>query len=301
MPSKGESTAKTVVKTTTPHNLKTAIPPQLPSHLYIFVLSKFVIQIYMIASILSLSPALTPGFLLLFLGVAITIGMSKAGLSGFGLAMVPVMALIFGAKESTGVILPMLITADIMAVIYYRRHAVWKYILIILPWAAAGIIIALVIGKMINNNQFRVVMMTVVWIMLILMILNDLRKKNENKIPENRLFASLMGLAGGFSTMIGNSAGPVFTLYFLAMRLPKKEFIGTGAWLYLIINTGKLPLQLLVWKNISVNYLILDLVAVPFIAFGIFLGIHIVKLFSENLYRYFVIATTLVTSVLLFL
>ena len=54
--------------------------------------------------------------------------------------------------------------------------------------------------------------------------------------------------------MIGNSAGPVFTLYFLAMRLPKKEFIGTGAWLYLIINTGKLPLQALVWKNISLEF-----------------------------------------------
>ncbi len=59
--------------------------------------------------------------------------------------------------------------------------------------------------------------------------------------------------------MIGNSAGPVFTLYFLAMRLPKKEFIGTGAWLYLIINTSKLPLQAVVWKNITWNFLMLDL------------------------------------------
>ena len=87
--------------------------------------------------------------ILLFLIVAIVIGMSKAGLSGFGLAIVPVMALIFGAKESTGVILPMLIAADIMAVIYYHSNAVWKYIIRILPWVAAGIIIALIIGKMI--------------------------------------------------------------------------------------------------------------------------------------------------------
>ena len=255
----------------------------------------------MTSTFISLSPGLTPLHMLLFLIVAVVIGMSKAGLSGFGLAIVPVMALIFGAKPSTGVILPMLIAADIMAVIYYHRSAVWKYIIRILPWAAAGVVIALITGKMVNNNQFRIVMMTVVWIMLMLMILNDIRNKKGSEIPESPLVASLLGLAGGFATMIGNSAGPVFTLYFLAMRLPKKEFIGTGAWLYLIINTGKLPLQALVWKNISLNYLLLDVISIPFIALGIFIGIHIVKLFPENVYRYFVIGTTLLTSVLLFI
>jgi uncharacterized protein len=251
--------------------------------------------------LLTLFPGLTPFNLFLFIVVAMLIGMSKAGLSGFGLAMVPLMALIFGAKPSTGVILPMLIAADIMAVIYYHRSAVWKYIFRILPWAAAGVLIALVTGKIVNNNQFRIVMMTVVWIMLILMVLNDIRNKKGGEIPESPLIASLLGLAGGFATMIGNSAGPVFTLYFLAMRLPKKEFIGTGAWLYLIINTSKLPLQAVVWKNITWNFLMLDLLAIPFIVLGIFAGIRIVKLFPENVYRYFVIGTTLITSVLMFL
>jgi len=255
----------------------------------------------MISYILSLHPNLTPGYLLLFLILTMVLGMSKAGLSGFGLAIVPVMALIFGAKESTGVILPMLITADIMAVIYYRRNAVWKHIIRILPWVAAGIIIALIIGKLINNNQFRVVLITVVWIMLILMLVNDLRKNKSIEIPENKFFGAFIGVTGGFSTMIGNAAGPVFTLYFLAMRLPKKEFIGTSAWLYLIMNTGKLPLQVLVWKNISLNSLMLDVIAIPVIALGIFLGIYIVKLLPENVYRYFVIITTLVSSILLFL
>lgn len=249
--------------------------------------------------LLSLHPTLSPGVLVLFLLLALLLGMAKAGLSGFGLAVVPVMALIFGAKESTGVILPMLISADIMAVIYYHRNAVWKHIIRILPWVAIGIVIALITGNLINDNQFRLVMVTVVWTMLILMIINDFRKKRDSSIPENYLFRTFMGLSGGFATMIGNAAGPVFNLYFLAMRLPKKEFIGTSAWLYLIMNTGKLPLQALVWKNITINSLILDLISIPVIAFGIFLGIHIVKLMPENVYRYFVIITTIAASALL--
>lgn len=251
--------------------------------------------------LLSIHPNLSPGFLILFLLVAVLLGMAKAGLSGLGLAIIPIMALIFGAKESTGVILPMLIAADIMAVTYWHRHAVWKHIIKILPWVAIGIGIALFVGNSINDNQFRIVMLSVVWIMLILMIVNDLWKKESEVIPHNMVFGSGMGLAGGFATMIGNSAGPVFTLYFLAMRLPKKEFIGTSAWLYFIMNTGKLPLQAIVWKNISIVSLIPGLISIPFIALGIFLGIKIVNLFSESVYRYFVIITTLVSSVLLFL
>jgi len=251
--------------------------------------------------LLSLNPALTTGNFILLLTVALIIGMAKAGLSGFGLAMVPIMALIFGAKESTGVILPMLIVADIMSVIYYRKNAVWRHVIRVLPWVAIGLVIAMITGNHINSKQFRLVMMSVVWIMLILMIVNDLRKKSEGGIPDNKFFRFFIGIAGGFATMIGNAAGPVFTLYFLSMRLPKKEFIGTGAWLYLIVNTGKLPLQILAWKNITFSTLLIDLLAVPVIAMGIFTGIRIVKLLPENVYRYFVIITTLVSSVLLFL
>lgn len=245
-------------------------------------------------------PDLTHGFYLLFFFSALIIGMSKAGLSGFGLTAVPLMALIFGAKQSTGVILPMLITADIMAVAYWRRHAVWKYILKVLPWTVLGIIVALVTGDLINDEQFRLLLLTIVWVMLALMVYNDIRKKDENKIPESSIFSSLMGFAGGFATMIGNAAGPVFTLYFLSMRLPKKEFIGTSAWLFFIINTGKLPLQVLVWKNITITSLVPGLVAIPVIALGIWLGIRVVRILPEKVYRYFVIITTIATSFLLF-
>jgi hypothetical protein len=251
--------------------------------------------------LLSIHPALTPGFLILFLLLALLLGMAKAGLSGFGLVVVPVMALIFGARESTGVILPMLIAADIMAVVYYRQHAVWKHIVRILPWAAAGIVAALITGNLIDNNQFRIVMLSVVWIMLILLVVTDILKKESSRVPHNRYFSSFMGFSGGFATMIGNAAGPVFTLYFLAMRLTKKEFIGTGAWLYFIMNTGKLPLQVVVWKNITLTSLIPGLISIPFIALGIFLGIHIVNLFSEKVYRYFVIITTIGSSLFLLL
>jgi hypothetical protein len=64
----------------------------------------------------------------------------------------------------------------------------------------------------------------------------------------------------GITTMLGNLAGAFSNLYFLAMRLPKNHFIGTSAWLFLVINLFKLPFQVLYWKNITISSLQTDLV-----------------------------------------
>jgi len=255
----------------------------------------------MINQILALNQGLTPTLLILYLFLALVMGMAKAGLSGFGLAVIPAMALIFGARESTGVLLPILLTGDIMAVAYYHRNAVWRHILRALPWIILGITVALITGQYVNASQFKVILSSVIGIMLFLMVLNDVRKKKNDRIPDNHVFSAIMGSSGGFATMIGNMGGPVFTLYFLSLKLSKNEFIGTGAWLYFIMNTGKLPLHIFIWKTITLQTLMLNLIAVPFVAAGIFIGIWAVKLFPEKLYRYFIIVATLATSVLLFI
>lgn len=74
---------------------------------------------------------------------AFLIGMSKTGIQGISLLAVPLMAMTFGAKPSTGLILPILCAADLMAVLYYRRVAEWKYVFRLLPAALAGFVVAL--------------------------------------------------------------------------------------------------------------------------------------------------------------
>ena len=63
---------------------------------------------------------------LILLG-AFIIGLSKAGLKGIDMMNVTIMAIVFGSKASTGIVLPLLCSADIMAVIYYNRHARWPH------------------------------------------------------------------------------------------------------------------------------------------------------------------------------
>lgn len=101
--------------------------------------------------------------------------------------------------------------------------------------------------------------------------------------------------------MIGNLATSVVAIYLLSMRLPKNAFIGTTAWFFLVINWFKVPFHIFSWHTISLNSFLLDLVTLPLIALGAFLGIVIVKKIRDRAYRWFIIAMTIVAAVFMLL
>jgi uncharacterized membrane protein YfcA len=240
---------------------------------------------------------------------SICFGMSKTGITGISVLAIPLFALIFGAKSSTGVILPLLCFADLFAVIYYRRHAEWKYVFRLIPWALAGFGLALFADHFIDSDRgFKLLMGICIVASLLVMFWNDLRLKNAQKaglesggITNSFWFSALFGILGGFSTMIGNTAGPILSVFMLSVRLPKESFVGTAAWFFLIVNYLKIPLQVFAWHNISLKTLQFDLFMIPFILLGIWLGILFVKKVTQSQYRIAVYALTLVSAVLLFI
>jgi uncharacterized membrane protein YfcA len=235
---------------------------------------------------------------ILFAFCGMFVGMSKVGVPGVSMLVVPTLAMIFGGKASTGVLLPMLMMADIFGVSYYHRHAEWKYLWKLLPWAFIGVGIALWVGEVVSDFWFKNIIAILVFLCIGLMLWKD-RKKGTNLFPNTWWFAALMGVLGGFATMIGNVAGPIFAIYLLAMHLPKNSFIGTGAWFFLIINFAKFPLHLFIWKTITWNTLTFDLLMLPAIALGAFAGIVLVKRISDGLYRTAVIVVTALSAFLL--
>ena len=227
------------------------------------------------------------------------IGMAKTGLSGLGMMVVPILANAFGGRPSVGLLLPILIFADIFAVTWYNRHAQWKHILRLLPWALAGILVATLVGKSISDLTFNRLLAALVIGGIGILVWQDLRS-DKLRIPTSRWFAAGLGLLGGFSTMIGNAAGPVMALYLLSMRLPKNVYIGTGAWFFFIVNLSKVPLHVWSWRTITLDSFLLDVLLIPAIAAGAFLGIWLVRLLPERIYRIIVIVTTLLSALLLF-
>ncbi len=207
------------------------------------------------------------------------------------------MALAFGARESTGLIVPMLIVGDIFAVIFYNRHSRWKYIFRFAPWMISGILIGVFLGDDLPEAQFKIWMVIIILISVVIMYWWDMRK--SKRVPQHWAFAGFMGITAGIATMLGNLAGAFSNIYFLAMRLPKNEFIGTAAWLFFITNLIKLPFHVLVWETITPASLIINLKLLPCMALGLFTGVKLVKIIQEGFYRKLILGLTAFGAILI--
>jgi uncharacterized protein len=232
--------------------------------------------------------------LLIFFLVAVFIGMSKTGVHGAGMMSVPLLASVFGGQRSSGILLPILCLADILGVWYYHRHASWHYLRKLFPWAALGTVLGTVVGGTIDDNVFKMIMAIVIVVIIVGMVW--LERGHKEDIPDYGWFAAFVGVFGGFTSMVGNLAGSVMAIYFLSMRLPKNEFIGTTAWFFLVMNLFKVPFHVLAWHTINPDTFLLDLTTLPFIALGAYLGILIVKKLKDRTYRWFIIGMTLAAA-----
>jgi uncharacterized membrane protein YfcA len=235
-----------------------------------------------------------------WIGLGLCIGLSKAGYTGVPSIIIPVIAVSFGARESTGLTLPLLCFADVLAVVYYNRHTEWKYLIKLIPWTLAGFALALWVDSLVPVQAFKYLMGGCILAGLIVMVWNE-RRSADAPLPWAWWYSALFGIAGGFSTTIGNIAGPIMSVFLLSMRLPKNSFVGTSAWFFLIVNYLKLPVQIFFWKNITVDVLVFDLTLVPFVLIGGVVGVITIKKISEPVYRKVIMALTLVSTVFLFI
>ena len=208
---------------------------------------------------------------------ALIMGMSKGGLPGAGNLTVAIYALVLedalgpvGVPLSVGLLLPVLISADVTATLVYRRHADWKFIVRLLPFFLVGTIVGWLVLIFFRKETIGCDCSVVVGGILGMTALHfaiKLRKKNNlsseqedsDSSPKGSVvLGAFFGLLGGLATMLANAAGPVAQLYLLAMGLPKYAFIGTSAWLFLIVNVVKIPfmieLEIITWESMSVSW-----------------------------------------------
>lgn len=231
---------------------------------------------------------------------AFFIGFSKTGISSFMMPAIPIIAGIFGGKGSTGIVLPMLILGDIFALYYYNRHAEWGNIRKLLPWTIVGLALGVIVGNYVNDKQFKTFIAISVLICLFILIYSE--RKGENfKVPQNAVLYALTGMLCGFTSMIGNAAGPIFSVYLLAKGFKKNDFMGTTAWFFFIINVTKVPLQIIFWNNIPLKTVFLAVSMIPAIAVGAILGVILIKKLNEKLFYRVILVVTAIGAIKLFM
>lgn len=214
---------------------------------------------------------------------AFIIGLSKAGIKGIGVIAIPIMAIGFGMKSSTGLVLLILIAGDLFAITYYFRYVEWHYVKRLLPYVLLGVLLGVWIGDIVPEQIFKQILGWIILLSVIFLFYWEFRKMK--RVPTSGWFGAIMGLIVGFTTMVGNLAGPFADIYFLAMQLPKNRFIGTVAWLFFITNLFKVPFHIFVWGTINAEMAIFSIWLLPGIALGVLIGIQLIKIIQEHHYR----------------
>lgn len=221
---------------------------------------------------------------------ALLVGLAKGGLVGVGNLTVILFAMVFEAKLSVGLLLPVLIAADLVAITVYRRHAEWGYLKILLPWMALGIVAGYFLFGMLSNLMVERFIGGIVLAMTLLQILRTLAREHgwgdfADRMPHSLGFRSVLGVLGGFASMVANAAGPVGQLYFISVGLPKLAFIGTGAWCFFIVNLIKVPFQAHL-GIINLDSLQISLILAPFAMAGALVAPRVVHFIPQKLFTF---------------
>ncbi len=222
--------------------------------------------------------------LLLALFGALCIGLSKSGLAGTATLNVVIMAKIFGAKPSVGIVLPMLIVADLMGYLINRQGGSWRQIIPMIPAAVVGVFAGWFLLDRVDNGTARIVIGLLILALLAFNVVLHHRREQLLALTRHRTFTWGMGGVAGISTMLANAAGPVMTVYLLAQRLEKKEHLGVFCRFFLFINLFKLPFS----QNagiITAPSLWTNLVLLPGVLLGVLLGWQILKRIKQDAFE----------------
>ncbi len=244
--------------------------------------------------------------LLALMVAAFFVGFAKTAIGGVASISVALFAAVLPARESTGVLLPLLIVGDLLAVGAYRRHADWATLLRLFPSVAVGVLAGVVFVARVDDTVMRRTIGAVL-LMLVAVHLWQRRRRGDAAIDDldpppdepggrGRHGAALFfGSLAGFTTMVATSGGGVMALYLLSSGLRVLGCLGTGAWFFCIVNIFKVPFSVGLGL-ITTDALILDLLLVPAVLLGAVAGRFTIKRIDRSKFEGAVLFFTVTSS-----
>lgn len=219
-------------------------------------------------------------------------GISKTSIGGLAMVAVALVALVMPTRDSTGAVLLLLLTGDLVAIWLYRRNVDWRLILRLVP----PVLIGIAVGALFLGFADDLVLRRTIGILVIgLLILGFWRTSLPAHGPA--MAAGYGGLAG-FTTMVANAGGAPMNLYLLAAKYEKWRFIGTGAWFFFAVNAIKLPISAGL-GIIRADTVVLWATVAPIVLVGTWLGRVLIKRIDQKLFEGLVTASVAASALYL--
>jgi uncharacterized protein len=232
---------------------------------------------------------------------AFMVGVSKAGITGLSILSVALFTHVFpSSKQASGLVLPLLIFGDFVAVISYRMHSQWRYLWRLMPWTAAGVVLGYLALGYVSDRTARIMIGVII---VALCILGYWRRYLRLQTLESDAawhwsLAAALGVMAGFITLVANAAGPLMAIYLIAMRLPKMQFVGTAAVFFMVLNLFKVPFMVKLGL-ITAESFEFNLMLAPAVLAGAFAGRWLLIRINQRLFENMVLALSAIAGVLL--
>jgi uncharacterized membrane protein YfcA len=223
-------------------------------------------------------------------------GMAKAGFVGIGTLGVTFMAAAIPGKASTGVVLPLLIFADVIAASAFREHVQWKQIRRLAWPVCLGIVGGWWLLRVIPDAAFRPLIGAMILGMMLLQLVRLQFPRFDAALPHSPVFAWVAGLLTGTSTMVANAAGPIASTYLIIIAIPKQQFVHTMAWLFLFVNLFKVPFGIQLGL-VNVGSLTLNACLIPAVLAGLWSGKRIVDRVPQRAFQRIVLGVSVASAI----
>jgi len=220
------------------------------------------------------------------MAIGLLVGITKTAIGGLGLLSAALITQIMPAKESTGVLLILLLTGDLFATQAYKKHVEWKFLKTLI-WP---VIIGIAAGAFfLSHSTDSSLKRTIGWVVVLLVALYPAtqywQRHNEDlstRFP--RTLQIFLGSTAGFMSMIANAGGTPMTIYLLLRKNSVLNFLGNTSWFFFILNLTKLPFtfSLGLLNQNSIQYL---LPAIPMVAIGAILGKRIISRIDQKIFQ----------------
>jgi len=206
------------------------------------------------------------------------VALSKSGLVGsLGLVGVPLLSLVMPARDAAGMMLPLLLVMDAIAIWTYRKDADWRILRIMLPGAFIGTIVGWVLWSFVSDEMV-LLFVGILTLLFILDALLPIRKKLEG-LPPSKPWGAVWGGLAGFTSFISHTGGPPFQIYVLPQRLSPVVYSGTTAFFFAIVNTAKLVPYFFLGQ-LNVSNLTTAAILAPLAIIGVVAGVYLVRRIS---------------------
>jgi uncharacterized protein len=173
--------------------------------------------------------------------VSFMIGLAKGGLGGLlgGLAT-PLMALVMPADQVIGLLLPILMTADVFAVAMHWKRWDWRLARLLIPGSIVGVTVATVF---ITNAPTKSLQTALGIIVLVFAIYRLVEKRLLDffRYEGKDWHGIVAGTIAGFTSALAHTGGPPITIYLLMQDVTPRVFIATSAIFFMILNWIKVP------------------------------------------------------------